>query len=132
MPAPTPPTTDDPFQLAAFEIHKDLMKGPGPEPARIRRLADVLRAMAKENWDAGFSEGRKFGFAEAQEAAEAASDTVDEDQPVHPVFPVADPANDPAINSAAVPASTDPAASSDKIDPANPPANTQPDQPPIV
>lgn len=50
-----PPPPPDLFQELAMVIDRLIRKGPGSTHARVRRVADILRALAKENYEAGQS-----------------------------------------------------------------------------
>lgn len=55
----------------AHLVYKDITNGPGTAHARLRRLGDLLNALAKENYDAGVEDGKKQAAEEAAKAKEA-------------------------------------------------------------
>ncbi len=59
MPHVAKPKHADEMQVFAHTVYKDVTAGPGTTHARLRRLEDLLTALAKENYEAGVADGEK-------------------------------------------------------------------------
>lgn len=59
MPHVAKPKSADEMTTFAFGVFQDITRGRGTPHARARRLADVLAALAKENYEAGVEDGKK-------------------------------------------------------------------------